>query len=398
MNNVQPILYKEFNECSGCSACVSICPQKAIKMDYNSEGFLYPIIDSQKCIGCLKCERVCAFKIDRSEAIIKDDKIHIYACRTLDDDVLMSSSSGGMFSVFSDYYLENNNVVVSCIYSYEEASVRFCFLKDKNMRDLARGSKYIQAEIYSFYDEIVDYLNKYNDARMLVVGTGCQIAGLDLVLKNKKLRERVTLIDLICHGAASSRLWKNYIRNVEQKNDGKVNYLTFKNKRNGWENPSVFALINEKEITIKPYSDWFYMGISLRESCYNCPYTRIDRNSDITIGDFWGVQNVMPDFYDKRGISLVITHSECGEDLFNNIKDKIVYRETNRESCLQPRLISPQDRPKNRDKFWHDMERQGLDYCEKKYVNNNNSTIARIRRKVSRVFFKCFKQIDRQQN
>ena len=120
---------------------------------------------------------------------------------------------------------------------------------------------------------------------------------------------------MICHGAPSSGLWKDYIQKIENKYNAKINYITFKNKRNGWEFPSTFVKIEDKEVSIKPYSDWFYMGWTLRKSCYKCPYTKIDRNSDITIGDYWGIQNVMPDFYDKNGISLVITHTEVGNEL-----------------------------------------------------------------------------------
>ena len=131
-----------------------------------------------------------------------------------------------------------------------------------------------------------------------------------------------------------------------------------------------FAKIHETELSIKPYADWFYMGWSLRESCYNCPYTKIDRNSDITIGDFLGIQNIMPDFYDELGVSLLITHSAEGERVFNGIKNDITFRESNRADCLQPRLIKPQTRPKDRDMFWRDMIEKGLDYCENRYFEH----------------------------
>ena len=163
-------------------------------------------------------------------------------------------------------------------------------------------------------------------------------------------------------------------------------YITFKNKRNGWENPSVFVKIRGHEVAIKPYSDWFYMGWTLRESCYKCPYTRIDRHSDITIGDYWGIQNVMPDFYDKMGVSLVITHSKVGEKIFGKIKKEIDYRESNRNECLQPRLISPQVYPKDRDLFWKDMKFKGMDYCIKKYVQHDETTIKeKLKRYVKKI-------------
>ena len=116
------------------------------------------------------------------------------------------------------------------------------------------------------------------------------------------------------------------------------------------------------------------MGWTLRKSCYKCPYTKIDRNSDITIGDYWGIQNVMPDFYDKNGISLVITHTEVGNELFEKVKNKIHWRESNFKDCLQPRLISPELCPKDRSLFWQDMQEEGIDYCIEKYIEIHENT------------------------
>ena len=206
------------------------------------------------------------------------------------------------------------------------------------------------------------------------------------MLKSMNLRDRVVLVDLICHGAASSNLWKNYISKIESEKGSSISYVTFKNKRNGWESPSVFAIIDGKEISIKSYADWFYMGWSLRESCYKCPYTRIDRRSDITIGDYWGIQNVMPEFYDRMGISLVIVHTESGRKLFDNVSPAIDYQLSNRRECLQPRLISPQRRPNDRDLFWSDMQEKGMDYCIEKYVEHDDVS---IKKKIK----KCLKRL-----
>lgn len=363
-----PNLYRQANDCSGCTACAAICPVSAITFKYNTEGFLYPQIDYTKCVGCLRCESVCAYKKDKETPISKKKCTHIFAAKNKNPDVLYNSSSGGMFTALSDIFFEQNGVVVSCVYSYENDALQFTLLTDKTMRDKARGSIYIQAEMDNAFGRFIKWIIDNPNRNMLVVGTGCQMAGLDLLLKEKKLRERVILIDLICHGVASSKLWKDFVHNIKHKNGGNIDYITFKNKKNGWETPNAFVRIKDTELSIKPYADWFYMGWSLRESCYNCPYTRIDRNSDITIGDFWGIKNVMPDFYDKMGVSLVITHSPKGEQLFSELKHTIDYRESNRKDCLQPRLVSPQLRPKDRDLFWNDMNLKGLDYCEKKYI------------------------------
>ena len=368
MEKKSPILYKKENECCGCTACATICPKQAIKFVYNSEGFLYPSIDFDKCIGCLKCEEICAFKKDIATPIAKNQNTEIFAARSKSEDVVISSSSGGMFTVLSDFFLDRVNGVAACKYVYESDKVSLTLISDKTERNEARGSKYIQAELEDAFSEVIAFLREYPEKKILVVGTGCQIAGLDLVLKSKKMRERAVLVDLICHGAASSNLWKQYIQKVEGEQENEIDYITFKNKRYGWEKPSTFVKISGREIPIKPYSDWFYMGWSLRESCYQCPYTRIDRNSDLTIGDYWGIQKVMPDFYDRMGVSLVITHTDAGRKLFESVKNNIDYRISNRKDCLQPRLTFPQSRPADRDIFWKDMLQKGMDYCIEKYV------------------------------
>lgn len=386
MNKKKPNLYEKKEDCCGCTACAAICPVQAITFDYDSEGFLYPQIDFDKCVGCLKCEAVCAFKKDIKDPIVENQKTKIFAAKAKNKEVVANSSSGGMFTVLSDVFLERGDIVAACKYSYESDSVVLSIISDKKSRDEARGSKYIQAELKNSFNKLITFLQEHKDKKALVVGTGCQIAGLDLVLKNINLRRRVVLVDLICHGAASSNLWKDYIRRIEKKQGNPLSYITFKNKRNGWEDPSIFAIINDTEIPIKPYSDWFYMGWSLRESCYKCPYTKIDRHSDITIGDYWGIQNIFPEFYDRMGVSLVIAHTDAGIDLFNNIIGKVDYCASNREECLQPRLISPQRRPNNRELFWRDMQQKGMDYCIERYVEHYDSTTKdKIKKFIKRV-------------
>ena len=375
MDKRKPNLCENKEECCGCTACATVCPKQAITFDYDMEGFLYPRIDFTKCVGCMKCEAVCAFKKDIKTPTPEDAKTKIFAAKSRNKDVVANSSSGGMFTVFSDAFLERDDIVAACQYSYETDSVVLSIISDKESRDKARGSKYIQAELKDSFNNLIDLLRKHSEKKALVFGTGCQIAGLNLLLESMHLRDRVVLVDLICHGAASSNLWKNYIYKIESEQGDSISYVTFKNKRNGWEYPSVFALIDGKEISIKAYSDWFYMGWSLRESCYKCPYTRIDRRSDITIGDYWGIQNVMPEFYDRMGVSLVIVHTERGMELFNNVRYAIDSRLSNRKDCLQPRLISPQLRPRDREFFWSDMQEKGIEYCIEKYIEHYDTSI-----------------------
>lgn len=294
-----------------------------------------------------------------------NDKSLVYAVKHKSSDVVKKSSSGGLFTALSDVFLQDGNAVASCIYNYETDQVEFKIYDDFDIRDSARGSKYIQASIGNGFKDVLDWIKGNPERVLLALGTGCQMEGLRLFLEAKKLRDRVLIVDIICHGATSPGLWQKYIKQKDIK--GKIEYLSFKDKRNGWHNPTVFARVCGEETSIKDFSEWFYGEWAIRESCYKCPFTKINRNTDMTIGDYWGIENVMPDFADSMGVSLMLIHSDKGKEIFEKIKDSIDYRESNHKDCLQPRLISPAERSKDRQQFWIDVDDKGLEYCSKKY-------------------------------
>lgn len=293
----------------------------------------------------------------------------IYGVKHKREDVLMSSSSGGVFTALTDVFLQTGTVA-SSIYNYETHRVEFALYEDFETRNLARGSKYIQTVPGDFYIQVSEWIESHEE-NMMIFGTGCQIAGLHMFLTQKNLRDRVILVDLICHGSPSPGLWKHYATYLEENNNGKMTYLAFKDKRHGWEKPTAFCRINSKEISLKGYTDWFYMGLTLRDSCYKCPFTKIDRStSDLTIGDFWNVRQHHDEFYDMNGVSLVIIQTPKGQKIFDKIKDRVEYITVSEKECLQPRLSCPQDIPENRDEFWQDIKDKGIEYCENTYFQN----------------------------
>lgn len=294
-----------------------------------------------------------------------DDNTLVYAVKHLDKNVIRNSSSGGLFTALSDTFLNNGNAVASCVYNYKTDKVELKVYQDKNTRDSARGSKYIQASIGNGFKNIYEWLIKNPEKSLIAFGTGCQMDGLSRYLEIKNLRNRVIIIDIICHGATSPGLWKTYLTSRNLR--GKLDYISFKDKRNGWHNPTVFVKSDGEEISIKDFSEWFYGEWAIRESCYRCPFTRIDRNTDITIGDYWGIEDAIPKFADEMGVSLALIHSEEGLKLFDSIKEKIEFQESNKNNCLQPRLVSPANKPKDREQFWSDIKDKGIEYCLNNY-------------------------------
>lgn len=375
MDKSIPKLWSTKAECCGCSACYAVCPTYAIEMKKDSRGFLYPVIDEQKCIGCKSCTRICAYKKDLKCSEKSNNKHSIYAVKAKDKDVVKNSSSGGMFTVLSDWIISQNGAIVSALYNSFTHKVEFKIYEDTHTRNQARGSKYIQADSGDVFKKALDWIKFHPDKNLLFIGTGCQASGFaEYTLKNK-VRNRVIIVDLICHGAPSPGLWERYASDIEKKQGNQITRIAFKDKKNGWLKPSVYALIGEKEVSIEGYSTWFYGEYSIRESCFQCPYTKIERSSDITIGDYWGVNQKHPEFYDFMGVSLAILQSEQGRKVFEEIRKKVDCIEVSEEECLQPRLISPANKPKNYDKFWNDIETKGFEYCEKKYKEINHNSL-----------------------
>ena len=111
----------------------------------------------------------------------------------------------------------------------------------------------------------------------------------------------------------------------------------------------------------------FYNQCALRLSCYECPYATTERKTDMTIGDFWHIEETIPDFYDEKGNSIFLIHTDRGEQLFETVKVKLEYRLSDTKQCWQANLEAPTKRSEQRDEFWNDYQRKGVDFVMKKY-------------------------------
>ena len=290
----------------------------------------------------------------------------VYAGRLKDRSALMSSSSGGAFTALSDFFLKNGNAVVSAVYNYDDHTAEFQMILDGKQRERAKGSKYMQSKPGDIYREAYRWLIENPEKEMLFVGMGCQSDGFRKFSEVKSIRERVYIVDIICHGSPSPKLWKEYAESI-QKKDGKITYLTFKDKRNGWKSPTAYVKVNGAEKPIKDYVKVFYNRCALRPSCYECPYTTTERKTDMTIGDFWHIEETIPDFYDPNGNSLFLIHTNRGKKLLEKIKDDLNCRLSNTTQCWQANLEAPTKKPERREVFWNDYQKKGIDFVMKKY-------------------------------
>ena len=225
------------------------------------------------------------------------------------------------------------------------------------------------------------WLRENPDRKLLFTGTGCQAAAFRNFIKMNEMEDRVFIVDLVCHGAPSPKIWREYARSLER--EGKLSDLNFKNKKTGWSKSVGTICRGGEEIPIRKYRRIYTDRYTIRPSCHVCPYTRIDRDTDITIGDFWHMEKSMPDFVDEMGTSLVLIHTERGKELFNEIKEKLEYRESNTTDCWQLNLQEPTKPSQIRHKFWRDYHKHGIDFVMEHY--GSVTLMRRIERKIKKI-------------
>ena len=322
-------------DCCGCGACTISCPQKCITMVNDTEGFLYPVVDQEKCVNCKICERVCPIS-NRAYTSQRFSLPKGYIAYCKNANVRLNSSSGGIFSVLADYIFSENGYVFGAAFDENFNVHHICISSTKNI-ELLRGSKYVQSTTESTFYEVKQLLDL--NQKVLYSGTACQIAGLNSYL-GKRYTNLIT-IDILCHGVPSPLVWYRYIHEQEKKHNSILKSIVFRSKRTGWKSYSVLYRFQDgKETSRKfrrdPYMQLFLSNICLRPSCHKCAFKNLQRCSDITIGDAWGVERYHPDMDDDKGTSIILLHTEIGENLFHIIEHNLVYHEADVEKILPP--------------------------------------------------------------
>ncbi len=352
---------KTAETCCGCTACENICPRGAITMLPDKLGFYYPYVDVSKCIDCGLCVKVCDFTPSYARKN-KYSQPLVYAIRSLDKSELNRSQSGAAFFEFAKTFLQSGGIVYGAGLE-PDFSVKHRRVDTINDLEKLRMSKYTQSNMTNVFREIrSDLLNK---RKVLFSGTPCQVCGLNSYI-GTQLGENLTTIDLVCHGVPSPSVWREYIKFIEKKN-GPIRTCTFRDKSFGWASHyESFLLQNGHKIARRIFRDLFYSHIMLRQSCYNCPFTNLNRVADITIGDFWGWSKISNEFNDNLGLSLVLVNSDKGRSLLTNTKN-IICRESSANDCLQPQLQHPAQRHPCREIFEAEFAAKGFEYVARKY-------------------------------
>lgn len=301
--------------CTGCSACNNICPVKAIVMKENRDGFLYPVIDKEKCTGCGLCTKTCPVNNPQYRNLDKPECMAVVG----KDEVREHSASGGVFAVLAEHMLKKKGFICGAAFQ-KDFSVGHRIVSGSNEKELMtlRGTKYVQSDMNTCYADTKELLE--NDGMVLFSGLPCQVAGLYAYL-GKEYDELYT-IDLLCHGVPSYKVFRQY---VHDKFPGKeISSLNFRDKRNfSWSSNMSIEFTDGTIYRNDHAHDSFYRaflsGMAVRESCSSCPFSKLPRQGDLTIGDFWGISNYRPDLNDSKGTSVMLINNEKGSKLFSHV-------------------------------------------------------------------------------
>ena len=372
----------DYINCTGCMACLNVCPKKAISCIENEYGFIVPSVNKDLCINCGLCEKTCVLNneidsgslINKTIALVHDNK-----------DVLQKSTSGGAFTALSDVILNKNGAIVGA-YMDENFSIYHILTFEASVRDKMRGSKYVQSNIKLTYQEIKKQLEA--GTYVLFVGAPCQAHALRQFLK--KDYDTLYVVDLLCHGVPSNKMFKEHISYISFLEKYKIIDYRFRTKRFNRRNSiQEYKLENSNKfvtsIDAQEYAAFFRQSLSLRPSCRYCRYRCSHRFGDVTIGDYWGQTEPLKN--GKKGVSLVCINTQKGQKLIDSIEN-VDYINLNTETIIKrPEFTPPRPKDQNYiDKFWSDYREFGYSKIVTKYYHVSFSN--RLRFQIKKIIAK----------
>lgn len=374
---------RDKKNCCGCQACYEACPSKCISMASDEEGFLYPRINQADCVDCGLCERVCP-QLNSEKREHPETPRSCYAAISKDLEIRLLSSSGGVFSLLADKILGQNGVVFGARFD-EQFAVYHSYTESPEGLPPFRGSKYAQSDLRGVYSQVRQFLQA--NRPVLFSGTPCQIAGLRGFLGGKEYNQ-LFLVSVICHGAPSPLVWRDYLDHIT--GGPRPTGVNMRNKDNGW-GPGDYRMViqrGEEELmntqaTGTPYMRAFLTNLTLRPSCYSCHF-RGNHGSDLTLGDYWGIEKIHPRMADNKGTSLILVYTDKGQRLMEGIDmrlEKSLYEDALRGNMA---IIQPAYKPAERTMFWKSFQKRGARALTDYTANSRRARARRLWAKLLR--------------
>lgn len=323
-------------QCCGCMACADACPKDAIIIETDSEGFKYPKVKQKLCTNCGRCKAVCPLTSGTSG----ERPRRYFAAQAKDTALRETSTSGAVFPVLASEVLERGGIVYGAGF---DGSMHVVHQRVAGSGELERitKTKYVQSETAGIFRQVQQDLQM--GKQVLFVGTPCQAEALRRFLQ--KEYANLLSVDLICNGVASPGIWARYTAYLEKKYHGELTAFQFRDKRGRDNGHTVSYKVGDREYAEKYdgslFASMYASNCMLRPSCHVCPFATVKRSSDVTIGDFWGIEKIAPKMEDGMGTSLVMLRSEQGAALWESIQERFNNIECGHGEVLQPRLVSP---------------------------------------------------------
>lgn len=352
-------------QCFGCEACIQACHVNAIQMIEDEEGFRYPTIDLNKCVQCGMCNNVCPYEHFPQKS--KDSKI-AFGGYHKNESVREDSTSGGAFSAIVEAWCDENYVIFGA--RAKGLEVYHSYIEDKRELDIFRKSKYSQSRIGNSYREVKQFLKA--GKKVLFSGTPCHIAGLKAYLK-KENQENLLTVEVICEGVPSPIYMRKYEEYLEKKRNTGIQELDYRYKdKNKWDFQVMHIVLkNGEEIKqdrwFNPYWTIWLNHLMSRPSCYECPFTTVERVADISLGDLWGVHLYCPELYgNNKGASLIVCNTEMGKQALELAKDNLYGHELDFNTALkyQSPMRKSIDMNFKREEFMENLKNPDIRYEE----------------------------------
>ena len=350
------------NKCIGCGACKDKCPIDCISI-IRKDGQYIPVIDEKKCVDCKQCENVCV-AIHASSVNCHRTKRTYYGYAKAEDKRIASSSGGIFYSIAEKFILDGGTVIGA---AYDDCfNVHHIVVNNLEDLSLIRGSKYVESNLQSVFKVTEKILN--NGEKVLFSGLPCQVGAIKLYLG--KEYENLFCCEVFCHGVPRSGIFAAYINEVEKKY-GLVHGFNFRSKHYGWSKPAYEIDTESKKIIEQHKNNIYHLmfgaHVSLRDSCYECQFRKYERAADISLGDFWGIENYYPNVITNRGVSAIMINTEKGQAL---LKSREVYLESCKLSEIYDKntwMIMNYEKPDNQKKFISDFNSMSSRVFFRKY-------------------------------
>lgn len=374
--------------CCGCESCVQICPKHCITFNEDECGFRYPSVNKDECINCSLCERVCPV-LDQNQPKLP---LMVYAAQNPDDKVRLCSSSGGIFTSIAAYVIEQGGLVFGAAFDTDFNVCHICAASKEDLKKL-RGSKYVQSRIGDVYLRV---RNEVKEGRLVLFsGTPCQIAGLNRYLG--KEYDNLIRIDIVCHGVPSPAVWRSYLDDIKSHaGDEPVGAVSFRDKSTGWTDYSFVVRSENENVIVKEshrtnlFMRLFLTNLSIRPSCFECPAKKGKSGSDITLGDYWGVDKLYPKFHDDLGVSLILINTLKGGNILN-LTDILIHEAKYEDVvCYNPCIERSTPYNRHYDSFWASYESNKLGSVDSVLNKCRPNLLKRIFNKLKAIFNKLF--------